>query len=182
MPEFQRRWKNFTPKPPEMALTQLPEAAYVSSVSAPRSGSGVNICIDLPFQLGNGGLDAGEVAKAERSNDRLGVVDPVDRRLNVLVWLRQYYMEAGDTGMAAEVKAAYYSLRDDATDMAMLVRIGDHDQEVILKRLRDGQQWLINQHRAWAENDSGADDNLFRKVPEGPGNADGVREAATGPA
>ena len=36
--------------------------------------------IDLPWPMGYGGLPAGEVARAEASNDRLGVTDPVNRR------------------------------------------------------------------------------------------------------
>src|SRR5919106_6646262 len=93
--------------------------------------------IDLPFPLGNGGLDSKQVEMAERHNTRLGVVGPVERRLNVLFWLVQFYQESGDTEMASEVKAAYHSLRDASPDVVTLVRIGELSEEVLLDRLRN---------------------------------------------
>ena len=67
--------------------------------------------IDLPFPLGYGGLPADEVARAEASTYRLGIVDPVNRRLNVLVWMRDYYRQLEDVEMAATLRDAYDELR-----------------------------------------------------------------------
>jgi hypothetical protein len=105
---------------------------------------------------------------AERHNTRLGVVDPVDRRLNVLFWLMQHYQEVGDTGMAAEVKAAYYSLRDAAPDVVALVRMGELDEATLLKRLVNGQTWLTQEHEKWAtDNPDTASDTGFQKALDG---------------
>ena len=52
--------------------------------------------IDLPFPIGYGGLPAVEVARAEASNTRLGITDPVEQRLNVLSWMRGYFHDMGD--------------------------------------------------------------------------------------
>jgi hypothetical protein len=76
---------------------------------------------------------------ADRHNTRLGVSDPVQRRLNVLFWLYQHYQESGDLDMAAEVKAAYYSLRDGNPDVVRLARMGEMDESTLLKRLVNGQ-------------------------------------------
>ena|SRR5918996_2588975 len=95
--------------------------------------------VDLPFPLGNGGLAPVQVEMADRHNTRLGVSDPVQRRLNVLFWLYQHYQESGDLDMAAEVKAAYYSLRDGNPDVVRLARMGEMDESTLLKRLVNGQ-------------------------------------------
>jgi hypothetical protein len=106
---------------------------------------------DLPFPIGNGGLDPAQVEMAERHNTRLGVVDPVERRLNVLFWLMQHYRQIGDTGMAGEVKAAYCSLRDADPDVVRLTCMGEMDEITLLKRLVNGQKWLTAQHQAWLD-------------------------------
>ena len=67
--------------------------------------------VDLPFPLGYGGLPVEEVARAEAQNDSLGVTDPVERRLNVLLWLWQHYQALADTVMAKEMRGAYEGLR-----------------------------------------------------------------------
>lgn len=115
----------------------------------------------LPFPLGNGGLDPIQVEMVECHNTRLGVVDPVERRLNVLWWLHQYYQESGGTDLAAEVKAAYYQLRDGNPDVVALVRIGELSEETLLKRLRNGQKWLGEYLH---EVDGGAADREFGKA------------------
>ena len=56
--------------------------------------------VDLPWPVGYGGLPVDEVVKAEAQNDRLGVTDPVYRRLNVLSWMRCFYREKGEMEMA----------------------------------------------------------------------------------
>ncbi|HZA22922.1 MAG TPA: hypothetical protein VFA32_10030 [Dehalococcoidia bacterium] len=105
---------------------------------------------------------------AERHNTRLGVVDPVERRLNVLFWLVQFYQESGDTEMASEVKAAYHSLRDASPDVVTLVRIGELSEEVLLDRLRNGQVWLTQEHEKWAtDSPDAATDAAFQKAPDG---------------
>jgi hypothetical protein len=123
---------------------------------------------DLPFPLGNGGLDPVQVEMAERHSTRLGVVDLVDRKLNVLFWLLQYYQDAGDTDMAAEVNAAYLSLRDADPDVVRLTRIGELDQDTLIKRLRNGQVWLNQEHEKWATDspDAGSDTG-FQKALDG---------------
>jgi hypothetical protein len=67
--------------------------------------------MDLPWPIGYGGLPADEVARGEASNDRLGVDDPVARRLNVLMWLWSHYRDQGDVEMASEMRQAYHELR-----------------------------------------------------------------------
>ena len=67
--------------------------------------------IDLPWPIGYGGLPVDQVTKAEANNDRENITDPVDRRLNVLSWMRCYYRPKDDTGMAEEMKAGYHQLR-----------------------------------------------------------------------
>ena len=95
-----------------------------------------------PWPLGIGLLDPVLVEQVERDNVRLGIVDPVDRRLAVMFTLMQHYQEAGDLELAQELKAAYWELRSQATDVIGLVKIGEHDQATLLKRLLTGQKWL----------------------------------------
>jgi hypothetical protein len=124
--------------------------------------------VDLPFPIGNGGLDPVQVEMAERHNTRLGVVDPVERRLNVLFWLMQHYLETGDTDMVAQVKTAYYSLRDANPDVVRLVRIGELSEETLLKRLRNGQVWLTQEHEKWLnDNPNAGSDTDFQKALDG---------------
>jgi hypothetical protein len=124
--------------------------------------------VDLLFPIGNGGLDPVQVEMAERSNMRLGVVDPVERRLNVLFWLLQHYQEIVDTGMAAQVKEAYYSLRNANPDVARLVRIGELAEENLLKRLRNGQRWLTAELEQWVtDSPDAATDAAFQKALDG---------------
>ncbi|HZA21525.1 MAG TPA: hypothetical protein VFA32_02800 [Dehalococcoidia bacterium] len=127
-----------------------------------------SITEDLPFPLGNGGLDAGEVARAEYHNTRLGEVDPVERRLKVLFWLLQLYQESGDADMAAQVKTAYYSLRDGNPDVVRLARMGELDESILLKRLVNGQHWLRQEHEKWsADSPDAATDEAFQKALDG---------------
>ena len=56
--------------------------------------------IDLPWPIGYGGLPVTEVTKADIYNDRQGITDPVQRRLNVLSWMRCHYRDIGDEDMA----------------------------------------------------------------------------------
>ena len=67
--------------------------------------------VDLPFPIGYGGLPTEEVARAEANNDRLGIADPVERRLNVLSWMRCYYRELGNVEMDQEMRDSYHELR-----------------------------------------------------------------------
>jgi hypothetical protein len=124
--------------------------------------------LDLPFPLGNGGLDPVQVEMAERHNTRLGVVDPLERRLNVLFWLMQHYQGIGDDEMAAEVKGAYYSLRNANPDVVRLVRVGELSEETLLKRLRNGQRWLTMELEKWAtDNPDAVSDTDFQKALDG---------------
>jgi len=67
--------------------------------------------IDLPWPLGYGSLPAVEVSKAEKYNNCQGFTDPVDRKLNVLSWMRCYYREIGEVDMAQQMKEEYHQLR-----------------------------------------------------------------------
>jgi hypothetical protein len=123
---------------------------------------------DLPFPIGNGGLDPAQVEMAERHNTRLGVVDPVECRLNVLFWLMQHYQSIGESKLADKVKVAYYSLRNAAPDVVGLVRIGELSEEALLKRLRNGQRWLTAELEKWdADNPDAASDTDFQKALDG---------------
>jgi hypothetical protein len=124
--------------------------------------------IDLPFTLGNGDLDADEVARAEYHNARLGVLDPVQRRLNVLWWLYQHYQESGDTDTAMEVKAGYDALRNANPDLVRLTRIGELDEGTLLRRLVNGQKWLTLELEKWAtDNQNAASDTNLQKTIDG---------------
>lgn len=67
--------------------------------------------VDLPWSIGYGGLPTDQVARAEASNDRLRVTDPVNRRLNVLMWMWSHYRDQGDMAMAGQMREAYHELR-----------------------------------------------------------------------
>lgn len=67
--------------------------------------------LGLPWPVGYGGLPADEVGRAEAHNDRLGVHDPVARRLNVLSWMRCHFRDRGDVEMAEQMRNAYHELR-----------------------------------------------------------------------
>jgi hypothetical protein len=122
----------------------------------------------LPFPIGNGGLDPVQVDMAEHYNTRLGVVDPVERRLNILFWLMQHYQGIGESKLADEVKAAYHSLRNANPDVVRLVRIGELSAETLLKRLRSGQRWLTAELEKWAaDNPDAASDTDFQKALDG---------------
>jgi TubC N-terminal docking domain len=123
---------------------------------------------DLPFPLGNGGLDPAQVEMAELHNARCGELDPVKRRLNVLFWLMQHYRGIGESKLADEVKEAYFSLRNAAPDVVALVRIGELAEETLLKRLRNGQWWLTEEHEKWAaDNPDSVSDTDFQKALDG---------------
>jgi hypothetical protein len=51
---------------------------------------------DLPFPLGYGGLPRAQVEAAEAINNKLGIKDPVQRKYNVLSWVRGYYQDRGE--------------------------------------------------------------------------------------
>ena len=57
------------------------------------------------------GLPPDEVAMAEFQNDRLSVHDPVERRLNVLLWMWQHFRDLEDREMGREMRQAYHELR-----------------------------------------------------------------------
>lgn len=67
--------------------------------------------INLPWPVGYGGLPVDQVIKAKAQNDRLGVKDPVDRRLNAMMWLWAHYRDRGESEMARQLRAAYRELR-----------------------------------------------------------------------
>jgi hypothetical protein len=126
------------------------------------------VVADLPFPIGNGGLDPVQVEIAERHNARLGVVDPAERRLNVLFCLMQHYQGIGESKVANEVKTAYYSLRNANPDVVQLLRIGELSEEALLKRLRNGQRWLTVELEKWAtDKPDAASDADFQKALDG---------------
>jgi hypothetical protein len=92
-----------------------PESSIEATTAAPgakglRSGSGdesaaeppqkdeasAQRLLDLPFPLGYGGLPKAQVDAAEIVNDKFGVKDPVQRKYNVLSWVRGYYQDQGE--------------------------------------------------------------------------------------
>ena len=85
--------------------------------------------IDLPWPVGYGGLPADEVQSAESNNDRLGITDPVQRRLNVLSWMRCYYRDLGDIEMAQEMKEAYHELRHADPSIQAICGICQYEQQ-----------------------------------------------------
>ena len=89
-----------------------PSGCEISEFSEKRSAPARRFTeiIDLPFPVGYGGLPAEEVEQAEANNDRLGITDPVERKLNVLSWMRCSYRDRGDTKMAQEMKEEYHLL------------------------------------------------------------------------
>ena len=96
----------------------------------------------LPFPMGYGGLDSVQVEIAERDNVKKGIVDPVNQRLAVIFSLADYYQKIGDLALAQKLKTAYQELRSQATDVVVLVKLGDSDEATLLTGLRKGQQWL----------------------------------------
>jgi hypothetical protein len=105
---------------------------------------------------------------AECHNTRLHVVDPVERRLNVLFWSVQHYQGIGESKLAEEVKAAYYSLRDANPDVVRLVRAGELSEETLLERLCNGRRWLTQEHEKWANaSPDAATDENFQKALDG---------------
>jgi hypothetical protein len=98
--------------------------------------------MDLPFPLGFGGLDAEQVAQAERINLALGVTDPLDSKLSVINWLCQVYRDRGNYEIAEQLKEAYWSLREPDADVVSLARMGEMDEVTLLRRLVNGQKWL----------------------------------------
>ena len=113
-------------------------------VTAPKS-------IDLPFPIGYGGLPAEEVAKAEFQNDRLGITDPVDRKLNVLIWFWCHYRDRGQADMMGQMKCAYWELRSADPSIQRLVSIDGQSLDGLLQRLRKGHEWLAKEPGLWLE-------------------------------
>jgi hypothetical protein len=101
---------------------------------------------DLPFPIGYGGLDSEQVARAERINLALGVTDPLDSKLSVVNWLYQYYRDLGNHEIAEQLKQAYWQLREPDRDLVCLSKMGEADQETLLRRLRNGQKWLTREY------------------------------------
>ena len=89
------------------------------------------------------------MAKAEFSKDRLGITNPVERRLNVLMRMRQHFLSKGDRAMYPEMKAASLDLRNSGPSTKKLVAIDGQSLKDLLKRLRVGQEWLTNEHTLW---------------------------------
>ena len=86
--------------------------------------------MDLPWPIGYGGLPTDEVTKAEKYNDRQGFTDPVDRKLNVLSWMRCYYRDIGDPGMARQMKEEYHTLRHADRSIQELCGICEYETKV----------------------------------------------------
>lgn len=66
-----------------------------------------------PPPIGYGGFDLDEVAWAERWNDKMGVVDPIYRKLNCWMWLASYYIYLGDIEKARACRKEYHVLRHE---------------------------------------------------------------------
>lgn len=90
--------------------------------------------VDLPWPVGYGGLPVDEVASGEADNDRKGTTDPVERRLNVLNWMRCHYRDIGDTAMADEMRTAYHELRHADREIQEICGICEYTEEYLLKR------------------------------------------------
>lgn len=89
--------------------------------------------IDLPWPVGYGGLPAEEVTRAEAHNDRLSVRDPVNRRLNVLMWLCGHFRDRGGVEMTRRMREAYHELRHADPSIKALCGLCEY-------RAEDGQQ------------------------------------------
>ena len=89
--------------------------------------------LDLPFPIGYGGLPQNEVVASEAMNNHLGITDPIDRKLNVLMWLMSGMVWDGDTGeLYQRIKGEYHRLRhSDPTiaDPCGICECGDGDGE-----------------------------------------------------
>jgi hypothetical protein len=107
---------------------------------------------ELPFPLGFGGLDAEQVAVAERINLALGVTDPLDSKLSVINWIYQHYRNLGNHEIAEQLKQAYWQLREPDPDLIALSKMGEADQETLLRRLRKGQEWLTDECKRRSNN------------------------------
>jgi hypothetical protein len=119
---------------------------------------------DLPFPLGFGGLDSAEVARAERINLALGVVDPLKGKLSVINWLYQHYRDLGNHEVADQLKQAYWQLREPDLPLLALTRMGELDEATLLRRLVNGQKWLGEHLHSI---DGGAADAEFSKALAG---------------
>lgn len=91
----------------------------------------IDILADLPFPAGYRGLPHIEVAAAVAMNHHLGVFDPIERKLNVLMWLMSGMVWDGDTGeLYQRIKGEYHRLRhSDPTiaDPCGICECGDGD-------------------------------------------------------
>ena len=83
--------------------------------------------LSLPFPLGYGGLPIEEVARAEAQNDRLGVNDPVGRKLNVLMWLWCHFRAQGETHLVSQIRDAYHELRHADPTMKAICGLCEYD-------------------------------------------------------
>ena len=67
---------------------------------------------DLPFPIGYGGLPKNEVIAALGFQDARSITDPIERKLNVLMWLMGGMESEGDTGEIYQcIKVEYHKLR-----------------------------------------------------------------------
>ena len=86
---------------------------------------------DLPFPIGYGGLPENEVVAALGFQDARGITDPIERKLNVLMWLMSGMVWDGDTGeLYQRIKGEYHRLRhSDPTiaDPCGICEFGDGD-------------------------------------------------------
>jgi hypothetical protein len=86
---------------------------------------------DLPFPIGYGGLPENEVVAALGFQDARGITDPIERKLNVLMWLMSGMVWDGDTGeLYQRIKGEYHRLRhSDPTiaDPCGICECGDGD-------------------------------------------------------
>ena len=75
-----------------------------------KSPNGLN---RYPPPIGYGGYNLDEVAWAEQWNDRMGVADPIYRKLNCWMWLASSYLAEGNREMAIRARDEYHKLRHE---------------------------------------------------------------------
>jgi hypothetical protein len=69
---------------------------------------------DLPFPIGYVGLPIVELEAALRFNYTQGISDPVERKLNILIWIMSSMAGNGDTGEHYQgIKDEYHQLRHE---------------------------------------------------------------------
>lgn len=81
-----------------------------------------------PSPIGYGGFDLEEVARAERWNDKMSIVDPIYRKLNCYMWLASHYIYQDDMAKAHQARDLYHQLRhsdETITEQCGLCETGD---------------------------------------------------------